>query len=281
MNAVEGRSVMEAVGPRVLVVTVPKSGTHLVDSILERMPPLQRQGRVALNAKLRFHPFNFLPFAGTATCMAGIGRPHRVKVSALRHALTRIRPWRYAMSQLPWQPVVMQLLESLVIRPIVAVRDPRDVIVSLMHHALSKPEHFMHAHLSHLPTDHERLVTLIKGATNDKGQESVPLAQRLDFILGWVEDPRVLTVRFEDLVGPKGGGSADRQHGAIMALAQWAGRPVEPGEATRIGEEMFGKGKTFRKGRVAGWREAFDSDVAALFEHEVGDRMRRLGYSPR
>jgi hypothetical protein len=270
---------MTGAGPRVLVVTVPKSGTHLLDSILERMPPLRRQEKVGLNAKLRFHPFNFLPFTGAATCVTGIGRPHRVKVSAMRHALGRIQPWRYAMSQLPWQPVVMELLRRLAIRPIVVVRDPRDVLVSLMHHALSKPAHFMHRVLKEQPSDRARLSLLITGTPDDARHRSAPVAQRLDFILGWVEDPSVLTLRFEDLVGAKGGGSDERQHAAIVALGEWVGRPVEAGEARRIGEEMFGMGRTFRKGRVHSWCDAFDDDLIALFEKTAGDRMRRLGYS--
>jgi hypothetical protein len=57
--------------PKVVVTTIPKSGTHLLDSILERMPPMRRVKKIGLSANLRLHPYNLLPFG--ERCQVGIG----------------------------------------------------------------------------------------------------------------------------------------------------------------------------------------------------------------
>jgi hypothetical protein len=258
---------------------MPKSGTHLLDSILRLMPPIRRQERAWLNRKLTWHPYNWLPVGAGDKCLVGIGRPRQVRRAALAHALGRIRPWRYAMGQLPHQPVLMELIEAHGLVPIVVVRDPRDVIVSLMHHSLDKPKHFMHREMVAFGSDAQRLAAIITGMTNAKGERREGLAAQLDLILGWTEDSRVLTLRFEDLVGERGGGSDLRQREAISCLAQWLDYPLDEGRAAEIGEQMFGTGRTFRKGTIGGWADYFDTELTELLEREVGDRMRQLGYS--
>lgn len=264
-------------GPKVLVITVPKSGTHLVDSILERIPPLRRQAKVGLNAKLRWHPYNIAPWPRAATCLAGIGRPQRVKLAAVDHALGRIKADTYGMGQLPYDNALMALVERHNLRAVVAIRDPRDVLVSQYHMALEQPDHFLHAEIKRLDDVPSRLRLLIEG-TEGSATAKASLGQQLSFIQGWVDHPDVLTVRFEDLVGSRGGGDDDRQRDAIRTLASHVGHPVGDEQAAEIGRRMFGQGKTFRRGWVGGWREYFGDDVAAVFDEAVGDRLTRLGY---
>lgn len=264
---------------KVFVTTVPKSGTHLLDSILGLMPGMRRQGKLGLNAKLRWHPLNFLPFVGGDKCWVGIGRPQEVKMAAVRHALKRIRPGHYGMGQVPYQQCIVDLLVDLQIAPVVAIRDPRDVVVSLMHHSISKPQHFLHAALSGLRSEKERLRALIVGVRSSNGELRQGVAHQIDMILGWLKDPRVLTVRFEDLVGNQGGGSDAAQHRAINALALHIGIELAPGDVERIGRDMFGKGRTFRKGQIGAWAEVFDDELKQIFDQEVGNRILSMGYA--
>jgi hypothetical protein len=163
--------------------------------------------------------------------------------------------------------------------PIVALRDPRAIVVSLMHHSMTKPRHFLHSRMKEQPDDKSRLRLLMTGVASHRGEFRRGISHQIDLILGWVEDPAVLTLRFEDLVGSKGGGSDERQFAAISTLARRIGISLTDADIVRIGAEMFGTGKTFRQGQVSSWRNAFDSELSAVFEAEVGDRMTRLGYA--
>lgn len=265
--------------PKVLVVNIAKSGTHLIDSILRYMPPLKRLERAALNDNLKWHPLNFLPFVGREMCLTGIGRPQKVKLIAMEHALRRIRSGYYALAQIPYQQSVIQLVERHGITPIVLLRDPRDIVVSRLHHILSKKQHFLHTAITALPSEHARLRALIIGTHSMKGEFAIGIVQQLDFIVGWTENSRCLTVRFENLIGSQGGGSNENQQQAILTIAERLGLSLHAEAARTIGKEMFGKGKTFRKGQIGGWREYFDDELITLFEREAGDRLARLGYA--
>jgi hypothetical protein len=97
--------------PRVVVTTIPKAGTHLVDSILRLMGPLKRHDRLGLTANLRWHPYNYLPFTGSERCLMGIGRPRSVKLSAVAQRLDQLKPWEYGMGQIPYQKPVLELIQ--------------------------------------------------------------------------------------------------------------------------------------------------------------------------
>lgn len=264
---------------RVLVTTIPKSGTHLVDSIFALMHGIKRRERLGLNANLRWHPFNVLPFTGRETCTMGIGRPCIVKLSAVKRRLNTIRDNEYGMGQIPHSVILRALLEKERITPIVAIRDPRDIVVSLMYHSLNKEEHFLHTKLKAMRSDAERLQAIIGGVESDKGEFRRGISHQIDLILGWVEDPSVLTVRFEELVGSQGGGSDEIQHAAIAKLARCFDLQLTDSEIERIGREMFGKGRTFRSGTISSWRDHFSWELNDLYEKLAGERTRRLGYA--
>jgi hypothetical protein len=266
--------------PKVLVVNIAKSGTHLMDSILKLIPPLKRLEKAALNDNLKWHPLNFLPFVGRETCISGIGRPQQVKLLAMNHALSRIRPGYYAMAQIPYQRSVVRLIEKHGILPVALIRDPRDIVVSRLHQIMSTETHFLHTVVKALSSDHERLKALIVGTHSARGEVAIGIAQQLDFMLDWVEDSTFLTLRFEDLVGSQGGGNNERQQQTILSLADYLGLSLDAEAARIIGKEMFGKGRTFRKGQIGSWQDYFDDEITALFEHEVGERFMRLGYMP-
>ncbi len=83
-------------------------------------------------------------------------------------------------------------------------------------------------------------------------------------------------VRFEELIGARGGGDDDTQARTIRAIYDHLG--VEPRHA-RLSERLFSSASpTFRKGQIGSWRESFDPELEALFEREAGRWMEVYGY---
>ena len=157
------------------------------------------------------------------------------------------------------------------------LRDPRDVAVSQMHYLKQLKNHFAHGEYMALPSDHERLMVSIRGGELG-GRRLQPLAERYRRFLGWERDGGAVMVRFEDLVGPGGGGSEEAQHLAVERVAVHLGVTVGEGTMRAVEEGLFGVGRTFRKGQIGGWREEFTTEHERAVEEAAGSLLVELGY---
>ncbi|HEX2092449.1 MAG TPA: hypothetical protein VHG28_08605 [Longimicrobiaceae bacterium] len=88
--------------------------------------------------------------------------------------------------------------------------------------------------------------------------------------------PRVLKLRFEDLVGEEGGGSKLSQAAAIERWAKFLAVDVPAEELT---EGLFGGTPTFNTGRVDSWRDVFKEHHRKAFDREFGDVLEEYGYA--
>ena len=87
-----------------------------------------------------------------------------------------------------------------------------------------------------------------------------------------------MLVKFEDLVGTKGGGSAEAQRLAVERVAEHLGVGVDEATMRAVEEGLFGAGRTFRKGQIGGWREEFSAEHARAVEEVLGSLLVELGY---
>ena len=95
----------------------------------------------------------------------------------------------------------------------------------------------------------------------------------------WLDDPSTLVVRFEDLVGPRGGGVSGKQLDEIRRIADFVERPLSGEHAQRLAQKMYSRGSlTYRKGIVGDWRNHFTEDHRRVFKQVAGDLLIRLGY---
>jgi hypothetical protein len=91
---------------------------------------------------------------------------------------------------------------------------------------------------------------------------------------GWRDAPGVLMLRYEDLVGPRGGGSEERQVATLVALARHIGWQGEPGALFAATAQAFNpRVTTFRRGTVGGWR----ADLTGRLDAEQWAALERLG----
>lgn len=104
-----------------------------------------------------------------------------------------------------------------------------------------------------------------------------PPAQRdMSHLLWLLNHPNVCKTSFEELVGPRGGGTAAAQLAALTKILDFLGVDTSPEElAGRLfNPDVF----SFYRGQIGGWRTAFSPEHQRLAQERFGDVLRLYGY---
>lgn len=231
-------------------MSIPKAGTHLLERAICLHPRLYRKLLPTVSEE------NVHRWGGFSGLVA------------------KVRPGQVVASHLRFQAAYPDIIARGGVRPIFLIRDPHDIVVSQVHYVAKRTDHRLHSMFDELPDVKDRLRLAIAG---DSERAVVSIADRLDYFAGWLD--AALVVRFEDLVGPGGGGDRDRQNATLRAIYDFLGMDVDGRALARIGDRLFSSDSpTFRSGAIGGWRRSFDPELEVLFDRTVGDRIRPYGY---
>ena len=134
-----------------------------------------------------------------------------------------------------------------------------------------------------LPSDSDRLLLTINGGLLGKHKiESIN--NRYKAFLNWKNDESALMVKFEDLVGPKGGGTQSRQMDAIVRVAEHIDVSADGHALQTVANNLHGnstgltKSSSFRMGRVDSWMTELDSKTIRLIEKNTENILTDMGY---
>ena len=172
-----------AVAKKGLINSVPKSGTNLLHSVLERLPGLRFQ-KLTLNRNFRWHPLNLLLPGWGGSCLVGVSQPQRVKLDAMGWQLRRLAAGRFTAAHLPYDAAVGRIMAERGIRVIFPVRDPRDVVVSTVFHVLSRPRHFLHSTYLRLPDEPARMAVAMLGLPDAPAGAVCGIAEQIAMTVG-------------------------------------------------------------------------------------------------
>jgi hypothetical protein len=234
-------------------------GSHLVDG--GRFPPARR----------------LLRMRGPEKVTIGVEFPREIGRRWLGRRLSRVPDGCFITAHCIYSPELASLFAKAHMRVVCILRDPRDVAVSQMHHIKQRKEHFAHEAFLKLPSDHERLLLSIRGGEL-AGRRLQSLDERYRQFVGWQRDENSVLVKFEDLVGPKGGGSAEAQKATVERVARHVGLEPDERMIRTVEENIFGVSKTFRKGQIGGWRSAFSEQHVRATNEVAGPLLAELGY---
>ncbi|MEZ5841293.1 MAG: sulfotransferase domain-containing protein [Hyphomicrobiales bacterium] len=245
----QARSRFWASGPRIFINSIPKAGTHLVTAELRKFDNLRN---------------SYLHIARDRV-VRGAGNGERIDVEAFQRFSAMVRPGQYFTAHLEHDGDLAHALRVNGIRSLFVVRDPRDVLVSRYHYVMGLKRHRLHDLFTRrLQNDDDRWRLLIDGFEGPPPM--TPLAEMLAAFRGWMSAEGVLTVRFEDLVGARGGGDDARRAATFRRIAEHCGLPT--GHIEAIAGAATAATPTLRKGRTGGWR----TDLPAPFQRLVAER---------
>jgi len=82
--------------------------------------------------------------------------------------------------------------------------------------------------------------------------------------------PCSLVIKYENLVGPQGGGDASLQEREIQRIGEHLGLDLTADEVYYVMNSIYGNSLTFRKGHVGAWKEFFDPPLCEAFKSKFG-----------
>lgn len=163
-------------------------------------------------------------------------------------------------------------------RIILNYRDPRDVLLSMVNFLTAGTpkqlglfgDHRVYAEILRTANTLDERITM---ALTDP---SFPGANAFERALWLYRHPRTCSISFEELVGPRGGGSTQAQTAAIRRVIEFLDAPGDP-EA--ISHKIFNpESQTFHRGQIGQWREHFSTEHLALCEARLGAMIKMFGY---
>jgi len=263
---------------KTIINSLPKSGTNLVAKALELFGYVQ-QGNLAAYAvnnntllaawwRLRALPFR-------QGHIIGIDFPVEVSRKYIDTLLRRIGPGNFCTAHLGYTTDLLGKILQDGFSPIVITRDPRAVIVSFVHYVIENRNLALHKFLRRL--DNEQRYRIVLQGVTTKHASLQPLRVRIQALASWLDSKQVLRLRFEDIVGHRGGGSSDNQQRELHRLCEWLDIPS--GRIDYVAENLYGPGRaTFRKGTIDSWRKELPERIIMEVEEQLGDIMKKWKY---
>jgi sulfotransferase 6B1 len=263
------RTVLVSDPPKVLANSIPKAGTHLLTQLLGGVDRLWFSGLHVIDK-------NFWA-AGVADTEAYAP----VDDALFRKRMRRVRNGQFLTAHLTAQPVTVRALDDLGFAPLLMIRDPRDIAVSLAFWYGTNPRVYAYERFSAMSSDAERLLAAIVGLPGGAGRQPVPsIGERLRHFRGWLTEPGTCVVRFEELVGSAGGGSDEQQFDAVRRVLRHCRRETSDERTADLARSVFAThSKTFRRGTIATWPEHFGDEHRAAFDEVAGSELSAYGYS--
>ncbi len=246
--------------PAILGNAMPKSGSHLINQVLQGLPEIGP----AVNPG--FPPVNRSE------------DNRKLGVEDTLENIKRMLPGDIAYGYVHAEDLFTNLLIQSGRATIFVYRDPRDVIVSHVFYATDiHPGHGMHAYYSeNLSTIEQRIDAAILGVQKP-GFELAPIRDKFNHYLPWLEERDVLSLKFEDLI-------LDRRAclGLILDFLTKRGFSIklDHTRAVDVLEKAIEphRSGTYRKAQPGNWKEHFTEGNKQNFKESTSDLLIFLGY---
>lgn len=241
---------------KIFLMTVPKSGTHLMARLLCLLT-----GKSAFNIfEVNETSYFFPRFDWSDEEFAQFIEENAYQIG--RYPFAHFTVAKQAEAYLDLHPEI---------KVIMIVRDLRDTCVSAAYYFSSGQD---------LTMD-EKLMWVLTNGWGEFEDFVSNIKRHAEKLVEWSQRPNTLLIRFEDLVGPQGGGDLSRQNAAIDRVCSFLGIQLSPLERRYILRNLFGQGSsTFRSGQIGSWHSHFKGEHIQEFQKRMGSISEALGYDP-
>lgn len=251
----------------VICNSYPKSGTHLLYQILYSIPGLQKWDDIV-----------------SVQALCGImNNPHHI-----RWKIGSAPPDSIVRSHLMYCNEISEVLGELDCKIFFIYRDLRDVAVSHARWVMKEERIFLHDIYRGYPSFDDQLMSSIEGVplgTPFGSNISQPdIGTDFSRWRGWIDDDKTYAVKFEDLVGERGGGSERKRLHLIEQILDHLEINISPQQlSSKFTSSALNpeESHTFKKGgqgSIGGWKTFFKESHKARFKKLAGQTLIDLRY---
>jgi hypothetical protein len=257
-----------------LLTTIPKCGKNLLVSFLSQLGLDRQSGgpdlfEAATHAQARWY-LGQLPGDPEQHHSQGLLARTAPAFERVLDRLAEMPDNAYVHGHFVFNPELHRRAREAGISIVFLYRDPRASLASLAHFLLDRGEPASLAR--RLPG--RDLGTVLRFLI-DGDDEAPPYEHFFTPYRGWKDAEGVSVVRFEDIIGPRGGGSAGLQFAILSALAARIGWHGDHERLTAAISQTFNPGAgTFRRGTIDGWWD----DLRELRGTAYWQRLRTLAH---
>ena len=246
---------------KMIVSSIPKSGTHLINKMF------------------------YLMLNESTPCFGNYYQDILTKIGSNKPYVEyggKLFQRSYMSCHMPYSKSASLKIKQSGYKGIFTYRDPRDLVCSLVFWMNKVP----HEWKALIPLSIEdRIKAVISGDQVDvlypflgEDSGSTNILKLFNMFLPWLNDSNFYAVRFEDLIGAKGGGSASVQRRVIKEISTHIGIECSEEHLQSIVDNLFGNTKTFRAGQIGNWKNHFTEEHKRLFKENSGQLLIDLGY---
>ncbi len=261
-NKILSRVIGSSIRP-IIANSLPKSGTNLLSRALSFVPAAYRIPKRTLS----------------------IPRYNELQI---RNIVSGLKNNQIAVAHLRYSDSIEHHFQNSGICHLLMFRDLRDVIVSAAHYIGSMDNsHEGYEAMRNLPLQDR--ITLLLGEDelnqNKDGKLSACREKLFDFpeevrsFMDWLPSENIQVIKYENLIGPEGGGTSDAQVNELVRIANYIGWKVNKNELIEAAKKIYyTKSKTFRAGGQGGWEKYFTGYHKSRFKALLGNELISLGY---
>lgn len=232
---------------KIVIFAPPKTGTHLVGKLISNMTELEGHYHLCELGNTK----NALELARNAANSGGFAIAHN------------------------WNKKTLSTLAKEGYKILFTMRDPRDQTVSMQDWFHEGQWNWMKA--SKISDKNLQLEEMITGKRYGWTSASMIFKRYKD--IKHLVPKHCYIVKYENLVGPMGGGTRSQQVQEITKLATFLHLQLSTETIEELADTLYGDTRTFRKGQVGRWKQRFTDRHKKLFNEKYRTQLKQFSYS--
>lgn len=266
---------------KVFINSLPKSGTNLISKALDLFDysnaghigpvDITSKGWLSRARRILYRPI----YQGF---LVGIFIPVEIRRQVIIDKLRRVKSGQYLTAHVGYTEDILLKVQEMNFKLILMIRDPRAVIASYVPYILKARWHFLYEYFNKIDNE-ERYKIALNGYFGNRKISIQSMYTRCLSLVHWINSKSVLLVKFEDLIGIKGGGDDQKQRETLKRICSHIDAPLE--KIDYVMNNLFGYTpgrKTFREGKIDSWREEIPYSIQKEMKKRLQPILQKWGY---
>lgn len=270
---------------KVFVNAIPKSGTNLLQRLMELLG--LEYDKLGVAASLILGKNNFPKKIIRGNILGNnpfiVGYDVEVPISEfwMKRRFKKISNGKYVSGHANFTEKIHKLLIDNCLKTIIIIRDPRSILLSNAKYFFKREDYYLYKLYKSKDLSQRISIALDGGYYDEIGLYLNSLDYQLENLKSWKNKDEVLIVKFEDLIGEKGGGSNGVQFEKISEIMEFIGMSdlIESKFINNIANNLFGNSVTFNSGLINSWEKEISKSQLSVINEKLFSHMEYWNYS--